>query len=336
MTKLMFAAGHSIFIVSQSNRNWTLHEEEGEYAFHCLAADAKANRVYGGTFDDGLMISDDFGKTWTAAGEGIFHPRVLSVAVSPTETMNGYKVVWAGTEPSGLFRSEDGGASWTSFPNLLQLPSEPTWSFPPRPHTHHVRWIEPDIHDENRIFVGIELGGVMKSKDKGKTWEDRKEESQHDCHTLTMTKQAKDRVYEAAGGGFAETTDGGKTWRTINNGLAPYTYLVDIAVDTADPDTIIASAAKSARTAYQPERANTVLVRKEKNQAWEIIEKGLPNRDGSSVFSLIAAENEAHTFYAVNNTGIYQSKDGGKSWSSLAIEWPEKLLAKRIRGLIAL
>src|SRR5699024_2167756 len=119
-------------------------------------------------------------------GTGITHNRVMSVAVSPTEVRNGYRVVWAGTEPSGLFRSEDGGRTWIDCPALLDLPSKSTWSFPPRPHTHHVRWIEPDPHDENRIFVGIELGGVMKSEDKGRTWEDRKPGSQHDCHTLTI------------------------------------------------------------------------------------------------------------------------------------------------------
>src|SRR5699024_530574 len=154
-------------------------------------------------------------------------------------------VVWAGTEPSGLYRSEDGGTTWATFPNLLKLPSEPTWSFPPRPHTHHVRWIQPDLHDSNRIYVGIELGGVMKSEDQGEIWEDRKIDSQYDCHTLTMTKQVPGRVYEAAGGGFAQTKDSGKTWETVNEGLDPYTYLVDIAVDPADPDTIIDSAANS-------------------------------------------------------------------------------------------
>src|SRR5690625_847856 len=127
----------------------------------------------------------------------------------------------------------------------------------------------------------------MQSDDNGKTWQDRKAGSQYDCHTLTMTPAAKDRVYEAAGGGFAETTDGGGTWETINNGLSPYTYLVSIAVDSKEPTTIIASAAKNARTAYMPERASTVLVRKEQDSDWTVITDGLPNPDGSAVFQLL-------------------------------------------------
>lgn len=331
---LFFSAGEAIYEVSQNKGSWRLQGKEVPHGFRCLAADpSNEGRLYGGTFDHGLWISDDYGESWRQAGEGITHPRVLSVAVSPIEKVNGHHVVWAGTEPSELFRSEDGGDTWTSCPNLPKLPSRSEWSFPPRPHTHHVRWIQPDIHQPNRIFSGIELGGVMRSEDKGETWEDRKPGSQYDCHTMTMTTKAADRIYEAAGGGFAESLDGGKTWQTKNEGLDPYTYLVEIAVDSGNPDTIIASAAKSARTAYMPERAHSVLMRKEAGAVWEVVSEGLPNPDGASVFTLLADEEEPGVFFAVNNLGVYQSQGGGKTWNKLPVDWPEYLCNQRIWSL---
>lgn len=332
---LIFAVENALYEVSQRDEEWTVHRKEVPETFYCLAADP-ADRLYGGTFDSGLWISDDSGENWKRSDEGIKNQRVLSVAVSPIKREDGNYTVWAGTEPSALYRSDDRGKSWTDCPNLLQLPSKPTWSFPPRPYTHHVRAIQPDIHDQNRIFVGIELGGVMKSDDLGETWEDRKPNSQHDCHTLAMTPLAKGRVYEAAGGGFAETTDAGKTWQTLNEGLAPYTYLVDIAVDPEDPDTIIASAAESARIAYNPERANTVLVRREKNKDWEVVKEGLPEPDGSSIFSLVSYDGEQGLFYAVNNRGVFESKDAGKTWEKLPLQWPNDFVTKRILSLIAI
>ncbi|MBS4219855.1 hypothetical protein KHA96_16190 [Bacillus sp. FJAT-49711] len=336
VSALYFVAGHSIFQATKDDSVWSLNEMKAPHDFYCLAVDPiRPERMYGGTFNHGLWISDNNGMKWEPAGKGIYHNRVLSVAVSPTEVMNDYSVVWAGTEPSELFRSEDGGKTWTHFPKLLDLPSKPTWRFPPRPHTHHVRWIQPDLHDEKRIYVGIELGGVMKSVDKGVHWEDRKPESQYDCHTLTMNSLAKNRIYEAAGGGFAESLDGGATWTTFNEGLDSDTYLVDIAVDPANPDIMIASAAKGAHSAYDPERANTVIVRREGGKTWEVINNGLPKRDGSSIFSLISHESEPGVFYAVNNIGIFQSTDTGKSWIPLPLDWPKALVKERVRWFVA-
>ena len=335
--KLFVAVGHSVVEVSKDNSTWTLNEHEVKHRFLCLAADpVRYGRLYAGTFDDGLWISDDHGKTWHSAGEGITHNRIPSVTVSPTEQNNGYSVVWVGTEPSGLFRSEDGGETWTDCPSLLELPSEPTWSFPPRPYTHHVRYIQPDLHDPQRIFVGVELGGVMRSVDQGKTWEDRKPGSQYDCHTLTMHLATKGRIYEAAGGGYAESLDGGKTWKTINDGLDPYTYLVDIAVDPANEHTMVASAAKRARTAYNPDTAETVIVRRTEKESWTIVSEGLPKPEGSTVFALQTHDTKPGVFFAVNNLGIYQSKDAGQTWDHLPVDWPEHLTNERVRGFVTL
>src|SRR5699024_4237419 len=125
INKLWFAAEKSLFLLSRTNGKWYLEETKTEQEFHCLVSDSvNEGRLYGGTFDDGLWISEDNGENWFPAGNGIASSRVLSVAVSPTEKKNGYPVVWAGTEPSGLYRSEDGGTTWATFPNLLKLPSE--------------------------------------------------------------------------------------------------------------------------------------------------------------------------------------------------------------------
>lgn len=334
MTVLHFVADDAIFRIEDHTDECTLMETKTPHPFLCLAADPfNLDRMYAGTFDNGLWVSNDGGDTWEKSGSGITSDRIPSVAVSPTESINGYGVVWVGTEPSMLFRSEDGGKTWTNFPRLGELPSHDTWSFPPRPHTHHVRYIQPDIHLENRIFVGIELGGVMKSEDKGYHWEDRKQHSQFDCHTMAMHPDAAGRIYEAAGGGYAETKDGGATWETINNGLDPYTYLVNIAVDRGDPDTIIAAAAKGAHSAYRPSSAHTVIVRSEAGKSWEVVGSGLPSPDGSSVFSLVSHPNEAGVFYAVNNIGCYRSDDGGKTWRKRPLEWPDSLKNKRIQAL---
>lgn len=329
---LFFTAEHSIFHVYKQNNEWTMDEYAYDYEFYSIAMDEKTNRLYIGTFEHGLFYSDNFGKNLHPVGIGIPHQRIMSLRVSEPVEDKDYQTIWAGTEPSGLFSSEDGGLTWQNYPSLLNLPSKETWSFPPRPYTHHVRSIQPDIHHQNRIFVGIELGGVMRSLDNGETFEDRKENSQHDCHTLAMHPLVSERIYEAAGGGFAQSMDGGDSWETDNAGLDPYTYLVSVAADRKDPDTIIASAAQNARTAYVPERAHTILVRKEKGEEWKVLTNDLPDPNGSSAFLLQADDKRDHTFYAVNNIGLFMSESKGDHWKKIPVEWPSFLRQMRIRS----
>src|SRR5258707_14208439 len=84
---------------------------------------------------------------------------VTAVDVGHAEQADGFGVVYAGTEPSAVFRSDNGGDSWVNLAGLRALPSADTWSFPPRPDTHHVRWIETDVSVADRGFVAIEAGG---------------------------------------------------------------------------------------------------------------------------------------------------------------------------------
>jgi hypothetical protein len=106
---------------------------------------------YAGLREGGVRRSADGGRSWVDCK--LPEPGVFSLAVSAADG-----VVYAGTEPSRLFRSDDQGESWGELEALLDLPSRPNWSFPPRPWTSHVRWIAPSPHDADLLLVGIELG----------------------------------------------------------------------------------------------------------------------------------------------------------------------------------
>ncbi len=141
----------------------------------CVAVDPHDSlRAYAGTFDEGIYRTLDGGQSWDSVGGPLPHKRVLSIAISASDRRDGRSVVYAGTEPSNLYQSGDDGRTWEALPGLLDIPSAPTWSFPPRPWTSHVRWIAPHHLDPDLLFAGIELGGVMRSRDRGQTWEDRK------------------------------------------------------------------------------------------------------------------------------------------------------------------
>jgi hypothetical protein len=354
MICLYAAVGSAVAVITQQNGRWVPRLALEGLDARCLAADpARPERVYCGTFGRGLWVSDDAGTTWAPVGDGITSDRVMAVAVSPIERAGGYGIVWAGTEPSALFRSEDGGKTWHACPALTRLPSAPTWSFPPRPWTHHVRWIEPDPVVAGRLFVGIELGGVMRSLDGGLTWEDRKPGSQFDCHTLRTHRRAPGRVYEAAGGGYAESLDGGASWRGFDAGL-PWHYLWGLAVDPADPDTMIVSASPGARQAHGPRShqtgdgeppagasasipwAESVICRRTGGGPWQEVRAGLPDPHGTLAYVLAAHDAEPGVFYAAPHHGaIYRSADRGENWERLDIAWPAGYRPERTHALAA-
>jgi len=119
------------------------------------------------------------------------------------------------------------------------------WSFPPRPDTHHVRWIEPCPADPERWFVGVEAGALVVTPDGGETWVDRPEGSRRDNHALATHPDAPNLVYAAAGDGFAESGDRGDSWRVVDRGL-DHGYVWGLAVDPGDPETALVSAASGA------------------------------------------------------------------------------------------
>jgi len=285
------------------------------------------DRVYVGTFDDGVYRSLDGGETWTQVSEDIPHKRVLSIAISPSHRTNGVNAVFAGTEPSNLYRSEDDGATWQEFSELPKLPSSPGWSFPPRPWTHHVRWIAPHYDNPDLLFVGIELGGVMRSLDGGATWEDLKPNSYHDSHVVRTHPTATGRVYEAAGEGVAFSDDAGETWQRVDDGMDRH-YAWGLAIDPGDPDLWYVSASRGARYAHgRNGNAQGHLYRKRGDAPWELLTLDQPNPHPDMPYALLTFREHPNTLITGMHSGrILRSDDAGDSWKVLDVEL-EQILA---------
>ena len=145
-TTIYLSTGRGVAVITGSDRDWRGEVRLKDQRVQCVADDVtRKGVVYCGTSGEGPFESDDGGLTWRSL-KGVPAKNVTSLAVSSSG------VVYAGSEPSVIFRSEDVGNTWRELPSLLTLPSSKEWSFPPRPETHHVRSIFPDLasHAENR------------------------------------------------------------------------------------------------------------------------------------------------------------------------------------------
>jgi photosystem II stability/assembly factor-like uncharacterized protein len=332
MTKLYFAAQDALVVLTTDGGRTRCRLHLKGSKIGCVAVDPlRPEFVYCGTFGSGLWRSDNAGESWRPAREGIRHSRVQSVTVSRSERMKGRGIVYVGTEPSAIFRSEDAGENSRECGGLTALPSASEWSFPPRPETHHVRWIEADPHVQGRLFAAIEAGALIRSADSGTTWQDRAACGPRDTHQLSIHLSASERLYSAAGDGYFESRDGGDTWQQFEKGLR-HRYLWSIAIDPANADIIVVSAAASARHSHS-EPAESYLYRRMAGSPWQELRDGLPKPSGRRTAVLATHPTEPGTFFAAWEHDVFRSVNGGSNWRRLDVPWPEDC---RINELCAL
>jgi hypothetical protein len=338
MTFVLAAMENSVLVLESSKSGWKTTENLKGSRPQAVALDqGNSERLYCGTFDKGLMKSDNRGKSWNRIGKSaISSPSITSVSVDHNQIRkNEFSKVYAGTEPSELYASNDGGESWEKMTGLNDLNSSDSWSFPPRPWTNHVRWIEIDANNPNYIFVAIEAGALVQSQDDGKNWTDRLKGGPYDTHTMRTHLKAPKRLYVAAGDGYFESFDYGKSWSNPREGLE-HGYLVGLAIDSANPLSVVISASLSAMQAYARGReANSVMYKKSiDSEKWEKISKGLPESKGTIITMLSSNPFNGGEFYGVNNRGIFWSNDSGASWASLDIQWPKEYLLQHPFGIV--
>ncbi|MFD1511760.1 WD40/YVTN/BNR-like repeat-containing protein [Halomarina rubra] len=324
----LYAALRTALLVVRDERgDPTVERRLTDYDLECVEAHPDApDTVLVGTFDDGLYRSTDGAESFGRVAPEM-ESRVMSLAVNPTDP----EEWWAGTEPSRVYHSTDAGATWAEKPGLTDLPSAEDWYFPPRPDTHHVRWLEVDPGNPAHLYAGIEAGALVQTFDRGETWEDKVETSRFDNHSLATHPLAPDRVYSAAGDGYAESHDRGATWQYPQAGLH-HRYTHSVAVDAGDPEVLVLSAASGPRAAHSPP-GESYVYRREADGAWTQAMDGLPDPNG--LLRAVLEPGDPGEFFALTNHGVYRSTDGGVSWAALDVPWGEAFESQGGRGLAA-
>jgi photosystem II stability/assembly factor-like uncharacterized protein len=307
---LYAATGDAIARLDEAGEAWTVELSLPGSGAQCLAVDpADPDIVYAGLREGGVRSSVDGGGSWIDCE--LPEPSVFSLAVSAADG-----AVYAGTEPSRLFRSGDRGESWSELDALLELPSRPRWSFPPRPWTSHVRWIAPNPHDADLLLVGIELGGLMRSADGGRSWQDHRPGAQLDVHSLAWHPHTPGRAYEAGGGGAAFSTDAGETWQPADEGRDRH-YTWSVAVDRDDADRWYVSASTGPFAAHGRSDPQARIYRNEGGRPWRALAGGLPDPLPAMPYALIASEDRL--FAGLADGALWESRDRGDNWKALQL-----------------
>lgn len=191
--------------------------------FHSLAfAPGNPDVVFFG-HHNGLMRSDDGGRTWRPA---VQRPGfdAMSLAVAPGAPPRVTAMYAAGHD---VFQaSTDGGATWQ--PVAHDLPGTDIHGFA----------VSPD--DPARLFAFVVGHGLFRSADGGRTWQPMLGEAPRDIMALAAAGGSPDTLYVgSARSGALKTADGGRRFTRVADGLGGGPVLA-LAVDPSSPGTIYA------------------------------------------------------------------------------------------------
>ena len=304
--------------------------------------DSDPKTVYVAAASGGLWKTTDTGETWTGLFDKETSVCIGSVAVSQSNP----NIVWVGTGEhnprnsvawgDGVYKSTDGGKSWQ---HMGLKDSHTTGRIAIHP-------TNPDI-----VYVAV-LGhlwgpnserGIYKTTDGGKTWQVSKFIDENTGFIdLKMDPADPNILYGAAyccrrdafsggnpktvigpGAGLYKTTDGGKTWEKMANGLPTNQYgRCGIDIYRKDPNVVFAivqtekTPSGNANEGGQPNGktgpdVGGLFRSNDKGKTWEFINSIVPR---PMYFGQVIVDPSDDNHLFVFGVNMFVSTDGGKTF----------------------
>jgi hypothetical protein len=308
-----------VAILRRADAGWQLAHKALDGCFVSGVTQSADGTLFAATHAIGVARSRDGGKTWTWVNNGIDRHDLWSARAG---RLHGKDVVLVGSLPAHLYISEDAGESWRELTTLRDVPGVEQWCFPPPPRVGHVKDI---VIDDERLFVGIEIGALLVSDDFGASFRDLHIDpnvQESDVHRILLHPERPQRIIVANGlVGVLTSDDDGRTWRK-NPMPGEANYPDPIVLHPDKPDTIFLTAGVGWPPHwYKLGRARGKMFRSpDAGQTWERLMRGLPNGQRATFAALtIATWPGGCGLYAADTDGqIFESLDEGETWCIVA------------------
>jgi len=205
-------------------------------------------------------------------------------------------------------------------------------------------FIHPD--DSNFLFVLLEHGGVLLSRDRGATWEDRSSGIDYvDMHFLSNAPGSKERFFVSSARGFYRTDDCGKTWNRAENGMpwhatTHYCYSHEWRIVPGDPPRMVVCGGRGSPGVWMTEHVEPkghILLSDDAGDHWRLAHEGIGPESPMMPWVLLHHPTEPRSLYCgmgdgsrgfnykpeVRGRGAWlRSRDAGESWEALLPDLP--------------
>jgi hypothetical protein len=212
----IFAGGRGVFRSTDNGTSWTA-AGLSLLSVKCLAISPATGgtgdpNIFAGTRGNGVYRSTDNGTNWTPVNTGLTSYNIWALAVSPATGGTGGTNLFAGcyAEGGGFFRSIDNGTNWTAANTGLT----------------------DSLDIQSLAVVGTNLFAatyfsVFRSANGGSSWSGV---SQDLPRNMMVVAGSGTHVFAGGyGGGIFHSTNNGKDWTAVNDGLTN-TYIWALAV----------------------------------------------------------------------------------------------------------
>jgi photosystem II stability/assembly factor-like uncharacterized protein len=267
----------------------------------------RPGRITVGT-QDGIFRSEDRGERWTRLPAPRPGLAVWSLLNHPSEP----DTVLAGYEPCAIHRSRDDGRSWEPLPVAVVFPDI---TVNPEPQPKRVTGLAIDPHSSDDIYASIEVGGLLRSRDGGRSWR---------CVTdgLYVVDDAVDLHRVLAGGtgagivtligriGAFRSRDHGGHWARlpVPSLTSLGTYCRDLVAAPDDPATLYVAGG----TGFDGDRG-ALLVSRDDGASWTEVDLGAAPRSALFSFAIDPAHPD-HLYCAAKGGEFFASLDRGRHW----------------------
>jgi len=197
------------------------------------------NHFYFGTLDSQICTLTDGGQNWRLLAN-FNQPRLFvdHIIVDPRNSRVLYVATHRHKDAGGFYKSADGGVTWRDSPEL---------------RNEALHSMAQSESNPNILLVGT-ISGIFRSADSGETWSPlqtaalataaakQRGDNEVDVESLAIDPRDSNVIYAGTWYLPYKTTDGGRSWRIIKNGIIDDSDISAINIDPRNPNHIIASA----------------------------------------------------------------------------------------------